>query len=130
MQKFPSQGPNLCHSCYLSHSSDNALLSHQGVLIFFFFLFWLVLRDQIPATVVISASTPDPLTHCARAGLKLHPWRSRHAVNPVVPLGILGISSFIQRNTLPFKDLCVSISITWEFIRNAASLAPPQTYQI
>jgi len=45
-------------------------------------------RDQTWATVVIcstAAAMPDPLTHCARLGIKPASWHCRESVNPDVP---------------------------------------------
>ena len=51
-------------------------------------------RDQIQAaivTCVAAATTPDPLTHCARSGIEPTSWRCRDTTDPVAP----------QRDLLP-----------------------------
>ena len=76
---------------------------------FFFFLFWLPhgtwsswARDHIPAAVVTSAATPDPLSHCA--GLEIEPASqcSRDTTNPIVlQQELLGVE-FYQKLSLHY----------------------------
>lgn len=69
-------------------------------------------RDQFQATVATyeaTAATLDPLTYCARPGIKSASWSYRGATDPVVPQQELPILHFLDMR----KVFCYMEFLIW-----------------
>ena len=98
--------PGLGTSACCRHNQKKKKSITLGVFCLFFnfwpphglWSFWA--RDQIQAAVATyttTAATLDPLTHCARLGIKPVSWRCRDAADPLHPSRNSSITLFLKK---------------------------------